>query len=147
MPRREPRARSASEPDRVAAKALAADPMRTLALDVAAFLDSKRALEIRVFDVSATLPICTYFVLATGTSARHVQALADGTVRLLRARASGRAAVDGTREARWVCIDHGDVVVHLFDPEAREFYGLDYLWGDAPELHFTPRTPISGETR
>lgn len=68
-------------------------------------------------------------VIASGRSARHVSALADHIMRKLKETGAGRARVEGLPNADWVLIDAGDVVVHLFRPEVREFYNLERIWG------------------
>ena len=68
-------------------------------------------------------------IIASGRSARHVGALADHILRKLKEIGAGRARVEGLPNADWVLIDAGDVVVHLFRPEVREFYNLERIWG------------------
>ena len=81
------------------------------------------------------LPIADYFVLATGTSARHLKTTADFTVKKLRELGVRPVGTEGyEHQARWVLFDFGDVVVHLMVEEARIFYNLELLWGDCPQI-------------
>ena len=77
-------------------------------------------------------------VIASGRSARHVGALADHVLRKLKEAGGGRARVEGLPNADWVLIDAGDVVVHLFRPEVREFYNLERIWGADVDTETAP---------
>ncbi len=70
-------------------------------------------------------------VIASGTSARHLSAIADHLVERLKAGNAPKAIVDGKDQGDWVLIDAGDIIVHLFRPEVREFYNLEKLWNAA----------------
>ena len=107
----------------------------------ARFLDEKRAEEIKILNVRDTLFICSYFIIATASSARHLQTLADGLQRHLKPTNLPRIGAEGNREGRWVCLDHSELVIHLFEREARAFYDFDHLWGDAPRVPFEPASP------
>ena len=103
-----------------------------LAHGVADLLQEKKGQELSVLDVSeSTTRIADYMILCTGLNARQVAALAEDVVKL--AKRAGRIAlsVAGTDHNIWVCIDLGDVVVHVMQPEARAHYDLDALWADA----------------
>lgn len=95
----------------------------------------KKAEDIVVLDVVATLVITSYFVVATGRNDRQVRTIADEVEDTLRETAGikpiGR---EGEREGRWVLLDFGEVVVHVFQPDEREFYRLEKLWADAPRV-------------
>lgn len=76
--------------------------------------------------------ICQYFVVCTGNSPSHVSSLAHNVDDTVRQAGGGHpAAVVGTQHAVWVAMDYGDVMVHIFLPEEREFYDLEHLWADA----------------
>lgn len=116
-----------------------------IAIEVARFLDSKRAEDVVILNVRDVLYITSYFVLATGSSARAIRNLADGVVPLLRKTAFERVGVEQDQEGRWICVDYSEVVVHLFDRDARSFYDMDRLWSDAPRVSFPPAGPESGD--
>lgn len=71
-------------------------------------------------------------IVASGTSKRHVGAMAEHLLERLKASGIARASVEGATECDWVVIDAGDVVIHLFRPEVRAFYGLERLWSGPP---------------
>lgn len=79
-----------------------------------------------------------YFLLCTGTNRRQVKAIAEGIVEALRAQGVRPLGVEGLQASRWVLLDFGDVVVHVFDEPMRGFYDLDALWGDAPKVPVPP---------
>lgn len=75
---------------------------------------------------------CTYFVICTGNSPQQVDAIADSVEDMARKQAQEKpAAIAGRSNAEWVAMDYGTVMVHIFLPEAREFYDLEHLWNDA----------------
>jgi ribosome-associated protein len=75
------------------------------------------------------------FVIATGTSRPHVQALAEGVEERLREDLDLKPLRnEGKAEAEWILLDYGDIIVHLFQASAREYYGLERLWADAPKV-------------
>ena len=92
----------------------------------------KKAEDILVLNVSEVTTIADLFVIVSGRGERQVQAIADEIVE--KAKAAGRqpVGIEGYTAGRWVLIDLGDVVVHVFVPEERELYRLERLWGDAP---------------
>ncbi len=85
-----------------------------------------------VLNVSEVTTIADLFVICSGRSERQVQGIADGVIE--RAKAGGRPpfGLEGYRAGRWVLIDLGDVIVHVFVPDERQLYRLERLWGDAP---------------
>jgi ribosome-associated protein len=96
---------------------------------------SKKAIDPVVLDVAETLVITSYFVIASGGSDRQVAAIADEVEKVLREQAGVKPiGREGEREREWVLLDFADVVVHVFQPEEREFYRLEKLWSDAPRL-------------
>lgn len=76
------------------------------------------------------------FVIGSGTSNRHVRSLADDVEERLRERGDRPLRREGADYGRWVLLDYGDLVVHLFDSETRDFYDLERLWADAPRIEF-----------
>lgn len=94
----------------------------------------KKASDVVVLDVAPSLVIVDYFVIASGATDRQVHAIADEIEAQLKAaglRAIGR---EGEREAKWILLDFGDIVVHVFQPDEREFYRLEKLWSDTGRL-------------
>jgi ribosome-associated protein len=96
--------------------------------------DDKKALELVVLDVREVASFTEYFVIAGGTNARQVQAIADGVQERLKESGRRPARVEGYRNAEWVLLDYGDFVVHVFEEKARRFYDLERLWRDAARV-------------
>jgi ribosome-associated protein len=99
----------------------------------AAALDRK-AREVVALDVRALTSFADTFLLASGNSDRHVRAVADAVREQSERDGAPPLGVEGYEEGRWVLLDFADVVVHVFLPDAREYYDLDRLWGDAPRI-------------
>jgi nicotinate-nucleotide adenylyltransferase len=95
-------------------------------------LDDDKGEEIVVVDLRGKSNIADFWVIATGRSARQVGAMADHLLRNLQPELSFRMAVEGMPQGDWVLVDCGDVVVHLFRPEVRDFYALEKMWGLEP---------------
>ncbi|MBL8861605.1 MAG: ribosome silencing factor [Planctomycetes bacterium] len=96
--------------------------------------DEKKGVDIRVYDVSEQIKVADYFVLVTGTSRPHVRAIHDEIHARLKALGERHAPAEGAELGWWVLLDYSDVVVHVLQPEAREYYALDTLYGECPEL-------------
>ncbi|XZE56767.1 ribosome silencing factor [Planctomycetaceae bacterium SH139] len=94
-----------------------------------------RGSDVMVLDVSSQTALFDYFVLATGTSRRQLHAIADEIDdRLQKDLGDKRLGIEGFEESRWIVLDYGSVVVHLFDEEMRGYYDLESLWADAKRL-------------
>lgn len=91
-----------------------------------------------LLDVSGLLVITDVFVIASGTSRRHVLTLADEVEERLKHLDRRPLRREGLEHATWVLLDYGDVVVHLFDEPTRRYYDLERLWSDAPRTEFDP---------
>lgn len=87
-----------------------------------------------LLDVSNLSPITDYFVIATGTSGRQMRAVADELIEAGKELGHKAAHVDGYDTATWILVDFVDVVIHLFSEEARHYYDLENLWGDAKQI-------------
>lgn len=118
---------------------------RELAILAAAAASDKKAEGIVAIDVAELLVVTDYFVICTGRTDRQVKVIADEVEDQLREKGgvkpSGR---EGLTEAKWILLDFGDVVVHVFQPEEREFYRLEKLWGDAARVALPPE--VTGGT-
>lgn len=108
---------------------------KDIALAAAKAIDEKKGSDIVIQDVSELLNITDYFVIATGANKRRVDAIADEVEEQLRKQFDlkpfGREGMD---ERDWILLDYGFVVVHIFQPETRDFYRLEQLWEEAPTL-------------
>ena len=92
-------------------------------------LDDDKAEDVVTIDLDGKSTIADYMVVASGRSHRHVNAIAEHMISALKDLGLGRVAVEGQRQADWVLLDAGDVIVHLFRPEIRTFYNLEKMWG------------------
>lgn len=111
-----------------------AAPAPELLRQVQSALDDLKARDVRAIDVRGRTGITDFMVIASGTSSRHVKSIADEVVRQAKQAGHPPIGVEGEREAEWVLVDLGDVLVHVMLPRTREFYGLERLWtvGDQP---------------
>lgn len=98
---------------------------------VTSLLDDYKARDVQVIDVRGISSLSDYVILATGTSTRHLQAVAENLVVGLKRAGYQPLGVEGQRDSDWVLVDADDVIVHLMLPQAREFYNLEKLW-DVP---------------
>jgi ribosome-associated protein len=96
--------------------------------------EDNKATEVIVLDMRGVTPIYDFFVLATGASRRQIHTIVEEIDDAMRAEGDQRRGVEGYESSRWVVQDYGDVVVHVFDPDTREYYALEELWADAPQL-------------
>ncbi len=97
-------------------------------------LDEMKALDVVEIDMRGKTAVCDDMVVASGTSQRHVQAMAEKLVGALKPMLPAVPPVEGAAAGDWVLIDGGDVIVHLFRPEVRTFYRLEKMWGGPPEV-------------
>jgi ribosome-associated protein len=101
---------------------------------VAAALD-KKASGLEVLEVTELTSLADYFIICSGASERQAVAIADGIEEKLRVDSGTKPRlVEGLSPGRWVVMDYGDFIVHVFTEECRTFYGLERLWGDAPDV-------------
>ena len=97
-------------------------------------LDSKKGRDIKLLKVRDLTVLADYFIIASGTSSTHVGALAGEVEHQLSEAGIKCNQVEGNRTKDWVLLDYGNLVVHVFYPEAREFYALERLWADAEPI-------------
>jgi ribosome-associated protein len=93
-----------------------------------------KARDVVVLDMRAITPLYDFFVLATGTSRRQIHTISEEIDAALRRAGDLRLSVEGYEASKWVVQDYGDIMVHVFTPETREYYSLEDLWADAPRL-------------
>ncbi|MFN0051849.1 MAG: ribosome silencing factor [Planctomycetales bacterium] len=127
----------------IPAKIPSADDSRTIArrqeslaaaCQCAQAAEDSRAKDALVLDLTGVTPIADYFVIATGSSGRQMQAVAEEVDRVMRAHGSRPLGVEGKDGSQWILHDFGDIVLHVFSPEARALYDLEHLWADAPRV-------------
>ena len=91
-------------------------------------LEDVKGVDLKVLDVRHSTSITDIMVIVSGTSSRHVRALADNLVRESKKAGVHPIGIEGEREGEWILVDLGDVVVHVMQPSVREFYDLEKLW-------------------
>lgn len=114
-----------------------ADPNREVALAVAHAALDKKAEDVVLLDVRGLTSYADYFVVMTADSERQAGAIADHVDEVLKAQGTQKVGVEGYAGGRWILVDYGDVVAHVFNKESREFYDLEGLWADAPRTRVT----------
>lgn len=115
------------------------------ALLVAEAARDRKAGDLVALDVRELSSFADTFVLATGSSDRHVRGIAEAIEGTLAARGERPLGVEGSKEGRWILMDLGDVIVHVFQAEVRAHYDLERLWSDAPLLELPEATPEPGK--
>jgi ribosome-associated protein len=111
---------------------------------VAAAIDaarSKKASEVTVLDLRKTGAFTDYFVICTGANPRQAHAIADAVTQALKAVKVRPTHVEGYERGEWVLLDYFDFIVHVFSPHARQFYGLERLWGNATRIEIPADEP------
>jgi len=112
----------------------ATDRARDLVHEAAIAADEKQAADPVALDVSGVLPFTDAFLLVSGRSERQVNAIADAVEERLLEHGAKRLRREGAGEGRWVLLDFGDLVVHVFHEEERTYYALERLWRDCPTI-------------
>jgi ribosome-associated protein len=127
-------------PTSVGAPAATVTPARSLpsalrraSLAAKTAADNKGA-DVLVLDLRGLTPLFDYFVLATGASRRQVHTIVEEVDAAMRSVGDVRAGIEGYDSSKWVVQDYGDVVVHVFDPDTRDYYKLEELWADAKKV-------------
>lgn len=104
------------------------------ALSIARFASEKKAADIVVLEVGNLTSIADYFVFASGESERQVKAIAQCIEEGISSEFGVVPQIEGAETSTWILLDYGDIVVHIFKTETREYYGLEKMWADAPQI-------------
>jgi ribosome-associated protein len=123
-----------NQPTAALPSSVASDDARALAILIAAAALEKKALSVEVLDVAGKVDYADFLVLMTGRSDRQVQAIAQGIEEALRLKGRRPQSVEGLPHASWVLMDFSDVVVHVFQDQARSAYDIEGLWMDAGRI-------------
>lgn len=105
-----------------------------MARDIVNSLEDRKGEDIVLLDIKEVASFTDYFVICTGTSDRMLDALANGAMDDIRKKIKRKAKKQGNARDGWVIVDYGDVVVHLFSPDQRDFYSIEELWEDGKVL-------------
>ena len=119
--------------------------MRELALKMARILDKKGALDIEILEVTHLTSITDYFPIASGRNSQAVRSLSEDLEDKLAEEQIFPRRRDGLHESRWIVLDFGGVIVHLFHPEERLYYNIERLWRDGENL--VPFVSIDDENK
>ena len=109
---------------------------QTIALAAAHAASDKKAENIRVLDLRQISSFADFFVICSGTSDPHLKAIGNSIRENLREDLGLTAHADGSPGSQWVVLDYHGIIIHIFQPEKRNFYDLESLWRDAPEIPF-----------
>jgi ribosome-associated protein len=123
------------------------DPSRSKALECARAAIDKKAENLKVLDLSELSGFTDYFVICSGMSDKQVKAICDSVESAMTAAGFESISIEGLNDGRWVLMDFGDVVVHLFLDALREYYDLETLWADAPKVKIPSQFYGSGASR
>lgn len=126
-------------PDRRAALARS----REQAILCANACEDFRGKDTIILDVSKITPLFDFFVITTGTNTRQLRAIGEGASAAMKEHGAKRQGIEGRDSTSWIVQDYGDVVLHVFSPEARRLYDLENLWGDAKRIDWAPAQPAS----
>ena len=113
---------------------IATDEILVIARRIAAMAAEKQADELIILDMRERVPYCDFFIICSGRSRRQVRAISDALHQGMKAEGVRVTSVEGGDSSRWILMDFGDIVVHIFDEQQRGFYDLETLWADAPRL-------------
>ena len=106
-----------------------------MALAAARTAEENRGTDIAILDMKEVTPEFDYFVLVTGNSRRQLHAISEEIDRVLEGELDDkRLGIEGYSESRWILLDYGSIVIHLFDAETRDYYALEDLWGTAERV-------------
>lgn len=105
-------------------------------------LEEKKAIDIKIIDISHISTLADYFIIASGSNRSQVQAMADAVDEALDKTGVHARSTEGYQNANWILLDYGDIVVHLFDEENRLFYDLERIWRDGRVI--SPETLENG---
>lgn len=103
-------------------------------------LDDDKALDIQVIDLIGQSALADYIIVASGTSSRQIVRMAEKLSERLGTRGIGGIRMEGAAQGNWVVVDAGDIIIHLFRPEVREFYDIEKMWS-------VPHAPTSGTSK
>jgi ribosome-associated protein len=94
----------------------------------------KKARNLVILELKGVSSLADYFIICSGTSDRHVQAIASHIEISLKEKGSFALGIEGFRAGRWVLLDYDDVIIHVFQEKEREFYDLESLWNECPRI-------------
>jgi ribosome-associated protein len=112
------------------------DPARQFAVEAARLAANTRCHEVVLLDVRNLSPVTDYFLIASGTSSRQMRSVIDELAELAKTSGYSALSSDGYEGETWILLDCVDVIIHVFNDQARRYYDLDNLWGDAKKIEW-----------
>lgn len=112
--------------------------------EIAKLLESKKAADMKAIEIKDLTTLGDYFIIASGASNTQVRALADAVEDGMSKRGIEPRRTEGYQSAVWIVLDYGEVIVHIFHEQTREFYSLERLWADAPQIEL-PRSDSNSD--
>lgn len=100
-------------------------------------IEDKKGTDIKVLNINEISPLADYFIIATGSNANQLHAICDEIQAVLAKDKAYAKQVEGYDKANWILMDFGDIIIHLFQPESRDYYNLERIWRDAKEEIFS----------
>mgnify|MGYP000769365298 CR=1 FL=1 len=107
---------------------------KELAVIAVKALDEKKGKEISAIEVTEQTTLADYFVIASGTSSTHVKSLAEEVEFQFKEKGVAPIRTEGFNTQNWIILDYANVIVHVFSPDARDYYDLDHLWADGEDV-------------
>ena len=121
------------------------DRSRQIACTAIASLEDHKGQDIRIIDIHDVTVIADYFIIAGGSNINQVKALADHDEEALGRKGFTTSRIEGYNSASWILMDYGDVVIHIFSKESRQFYDLERIWRDGKNMD--PQTFMQEEAQ
>ena len=116
------------------------ESLRNIAIQCARAAIDKNAENVKILDLRELSAFTDYFVICSAMSDRQVKAVADSVSHLMKSQGEAVISTEGYSEGRWVLLDFGSVIVHIFLDALRDYYSLDALWSNAPRVNFSTQS-------
>lgn len=97
-------------------------------------LDDKKAEDIKILYIGDVSIIADYLIIANGNNQSQIDAMVDSVEEATKNSSLELKAIEGIRNSQWILMDYGDIIIHILSKEGREFYNLEHIWGDCPEI-------------
>ena len=128
---------------RSSVKSILQDSKQKAVLAAQAALE-KKASDVIILEVAKLTSVADYFIVASGESERQVKAIAQNIEKVISSHFGKRPQIEGAGTSTWILLDYGDFIVHTFKTDIREFYGLEKMWSDAPQVSVPePKAPLT----
>jgi len=119
------------------------DSIKEMAYDIVGLIDEKLGSDIVLMEVSKISSLADYFIIASGNTPRQINAIVENVESGMEKKGYFAKQKEGNRDCNWMLVDYGDIIVHVFNKDQREFYNLEKLWCDAKITKFDVDTKIN----